>query len=1539
LGVLGFKTKRFVKVFLVISVIMLFASRDLLPAVNALVLELGQKQGRIVIFSDGIDPSCSLLAGNLYRVVKRFYPYTERIQVYSFEELAARANEEFFIRAYVFRGELNGLRIGYNRISWEQFAELLKSLMKDTVFGPTVHIVASGDAHLLKEHLEFYEGFYIESSPIIDVKLSYFYHLWTIADVLGNGKTYRSEEMLEAGERLRKCALIYFSEEFNDLVSKVIEPVNTLGELPPGNFSIDHLMQEAKLTQIYPNTSTPAPQKPVLFMGSPNQNSYSSKSAQKVLGGGSGSSGIGQGSGYIPFVNLTIKSGVDGPVGKIIDAILEFFFNKLGDWGLPPWLGVSVSFLSEVKNYLGNFTSWLNRTVTNWFKDNLPWIVLGGTVTLQGLFIAAAADEWARAKLGELLKEIMLQCDKFINDLLKKLNNLISGLLNLKYEIDGLPVGFSDFSLFKFFLKLEISPGFSIDSKAFTEFINGTLFGEKEFTWESILSIINIIPTFSVELSIKSFGTEKNGLVKKLFEMLGLDVVFSGGAKLVMELLKVKATFKSIEFFNIKEWAFKFTLEIKKRFTIFDFFTAGVGGSVLAKAAEYIGLGHFYIDVFFKIAIEIVKTVAEAGKNATSKFTLDIILGMTADLKVLIVAIKGGFEVTWRFIQDLLADTPLEIFLILHLWFKVNIDLWLFDFDVGKWEWWPLGEGGTRIAGGKNSNNYKQNAMGLDTDMDGLSDAFETRIGLNINLPDSDGDGLSDKFELDVSKTKPDNPDSDGDRLNDGSEVNNYLTDPLRKDTDWDNITDYDEIMIYKTNPLLYDTDKDGLSDYYEINTTYDFTGTKVTPTVTSVKIGGVTYYNHTDPLDPDTDGDGLLDGQEGYRRGTYYGNKALNGSDPSMFNFGYTHPLDYDTDDDSYEQLADGTLTERKLFYLDWNDGIEIQGKLFNFVNVTTGESYSKVVHTNPCNPDTDNDTASAIFLNSDGRELSLTPPTDPTNGDTDSDGLLDGEEGTLSHKSYHTDPNNPDTDNDKLSDGEEVKKGMNPLNPDFDGDQVCDGDEVYRYFTDPRSNDTDGDLLLDGEELFKFYSDPFVRDSDNDTIIDGYEAHIYGTDPVNPDTDSDGLPDNIEIFILRTDPLNPDTDGDGISDFDEVSIYYTNPLSWDSDGDSITALNEFGEMTLPCGDHDEIFKYGTNPLSSDSDKDGLTDAQELYLAKGSPGFSPILLNPLNNDTDSDGLLDGAELRITTINTLFYPYTAHVIEYPYGCLPVNNDTDNDGLLDGVEILTYHTNPNATDTDNDALSDFDEVNTYMTNPANNDTDGDDLADNVEIFGLPPLPTGVRTNATNSDTDGDLLPDKAELLYGTDPLDPDSDNDGVADGAEFDYDDDGLNDGDEFYNYKTNHAVTITATAHSGINITSIVGYPAYLIIGGFDNADSDIDNLTDGEEVHTYHTDPVKSDTDGDGFSDGDEVAWGTDPLSWTSLDEVLARSKIPLFNLYTAIFFAIGLVAGITATFLFVRFRTRQKKKPPEPQPSTTPSPALPPSPPPSEPSNMGGK
>jgi hypothetical protein len=59
------------------------------------------------------------------------------------------------------------------------------------------------------------------------------------------------------------------------------------------------------------------------------------------------------------------------------------------------------------------------------------------------------------------------------------------------------------------------------------------------------------------------------------------------------------------------------------------------------------------------------------------------------------------------------------------------------------------------------------------------------------------------------------------------------------------------------------------------------------------------------------------------------------------------------------------------------------------------------------------------------------------------------------------------------------------------------------------------------------------------------------------------------------------------------------------------------------------------------------------------------------------------------------------------------------------------------------------------------------------------------------------------------------------------------------------------------------------------DADSDNDGLTDGDEVHTYGTHPKKADTDGDLVTDGDEVlVYGTDPLEGDSDDDGLSDGE-----------------------------------------------------------------
>ncbi len=162
-------------------------------------------------------------------------------------------------------------------------------------------------------------------------------------------------------------------------------------------------------------------------------------------------------------------------------------------------------------------------------------------------------------------------------------------------------------------------------------------------------------------------------------------------------------------------------------------------------------------------------------------------------------------------------------------------------------------------------------------------------------------------------------------------------------DPDGDGLTNREEKM-FGTDPHNPDTDGDGLKDGEEVNT-----------------------YK-TDPLKADTDGDGLKDGEE--------------------VNTYKTDPTKADTD----------------------GDGLKDDEEVVTY-------------KTDPLKADTDGDGLS------DGDEV-LKYKTDPLKADTDGDGLNDGDE----VMKYKTNPLKADTDGGTVNDGAEVARGSNPLDPSDD-------------------------------------------------------------------------------------------------------------------------------------------------------------------------------------------------------------------------------------------------------------------------------------------------------------------------------------------------------------------------------------------------------------------------------------------------------------------------------------------------------------------------
>jgi hypothetical protein len=465
---------------------------------------------------------------------------------------------------------------------------------------------------------------------------------------------------------------------------------------------------------------------------------------------------------------------------------------------------------------------------------------------------------------------------------------------------------------------------------------------------------------------------------------------------------------------------------------------------------------------------------------------------------------------------------------------------------------------GEAAGGGEDLNNdgirdaNETDPNNPDTDDDGLTDGTEKLDGnypgplgprtdpLN---PDTDDDGILDgsedldgdgEFDLVDRETDPTDPDTDGGGEEDGSERGNGrnpVDDPtddfgLGDDPDNDGLTTGFENGTSGTDPNDPDTDGDGLLDGVEVNGT-----------------------NPTDPLNPDSDGDGILDGDE---------DRNHNGAhDPGELN-----PNDTDTDDDG---LLDGTEDANHNGIHDAGetngtnpdtdgdglcDGAIAVGSVCVAGEDMDADGVRDATETDPRNADTDGD---GLF---DGTEVldgnypgPLGPKTDPLNPDTDSDGLSDGVEdadGNGQMDAGETDPTDPDTDDGGENDGSERNNGRNPVdNPaddfggamevDTDGDGVPDDDDNCPTTPNSDQSDSDGDGVGDACDT--------VNDADGDGIPDDTDNCPTIPNPDQADADGDGLGDVCDA--------PGDVDGDGIPDPDDNCPTVPNPRQEDADGD----------------------------------------------------------------------------------------------------------------------------------------------------------------------------------------------------------------------------------------------------------------------------------------------------------------------------------------------------------------------------------------------------
>ena len=344
---------------------------------------------------------------------------------------------------------------------------------------------------------------------------------------------------------------------------------------------------------------------------------------------------------------------------------------------------------------------------------------------------------------------------------------------------------------------------------------------------------------------------------------------------------------------------------------------------------------------------------------------------------------------------------------------------------------------------------------------------------------------------------------------------------------------------------------------------------------------------------------------------------------------------------------------------------------------------------------------------------------------------------------------------------------------------------------------------------------------DKDNDGVPDVDDAFEW--DPFfQYDSDSDGLPNKIEDE-KGTSKTNADSDGDGVTDAqDQLPLNPNYSVDKDQDG-------------LP-------YELDPNDDNYDTDGDGAPDGEDADPSDSSKtwdcdgdGFSDeeeweVWSDPCVLDTDGDGVNDKDDK---------YPRT-----YYY-----NKDTDNDGLPDALEAING-TSATTSDTDSDGYPDAiaaDKFETFRQAAENLDCSGGwdrcdqwlyfwrfwDLKYDCNADGWISWEEweGTSSACQNFVKKDDFPSDDSKQF--------DSDGDGEDDSIDLDDDNDGYSD-----IYETNSSV--------GTDPKSWNSVPE----------DLDFDMLPDAIEA-SIGTDPLNSDTDGDGALDGWD-SWPLDPdIAW----------------------------------------------------------------------------
>ncbi len=782
------------------------------------------------------------------------------------------------------------------------------------------------------------------------------------------------------------------------------------------------------------------------------------------------------------------------------------------------------------------------------------------------------------------------------------------------------------------------------------------------------------------------------------------------------------------------------------------------------------------------------------------------------------------------------------------------------------------------------------NPNDVDSDNDGLSDAFESRSG------DADNDHQLDAF-VDVNNDGIDDkrmaynfpsagvftlPDADGDGqpdVYDRDSDNDGLPDALEYrfiDFDGDGIPDYRDIDSdndglhdrFEAESIVGDADRDGISNVFDADVTLgpDQNKDGIDDRLTTANLLDSDGDGFPDHLDLDSDGDTLSDLEEagggdmnadgkvdGFSdQDNNGGHDGLGQTGLSVIdtdNDGEPDTADTDADNDGIPDFIEVRISDNIASDIDNdgipdfrdtdadNDGIGDGMEAGLVIGTRVVDSQSLVTDDPFYNPFNVASNAPATMgfnysqvLDSDGDGI-----PDLHDLDSDNDGVPDAIEFGANVQVQSA---NGDTQGNESSDNDANSVNLRPVDSDNDG--------IVDYLDVDSDNDGLADQLEGlGDRDADGLPDRLDIDSDDDGIVDAFESSLdFDNDAIPNFRDTDSDDDGIRDAVERGDALSGiDSNNDSIPDF----------LSTDSDGDGVPDAIEFGANGDTNDAHGLDSDADGTPdfQDKDSDNDGLSDSLEAGANPAVPtdSDSDSIPDMLDSDSDNDGISDSVEGFIDSDSDGAADYIDAdsnddgTPDQQQGA----GDNNGDGVADRIAASTVGSERlfglmhNVTPEDSDGDGILNAIESGQSNPATSlagarDSDGDGIADMFDLDsdndGIPDLIEAVRATASTNpasiplDSDGDAQPDY---------IDPDSDNDGVLDAIEglLDFDNDTILDFRD------------TDSDNDGISdaIELHIDSDGDGVVNRHDN-DSDNDGISDQIEGSTDNTDVLINGSD-----------------------------------------------------------------------------------------------